>query len=89
MHNAKEASTDSIKIMQEHNWVVDFLKQKIPTIKGNIDKQQDGQDIQFQKKAHNEINEFVINLRNHFEEEEQIVFPLALKADRDKDKSSA
>lgn len=24
---------------------------------------------------------FVINLKNHFEEEEQIVFPLALKAD--------
>ncbi|MDN5869053.1 MAG: hemerythrin domain-containing protein, partial [Candidatus Nitrosocosmicus sp.] len=82
MHNAKEESADSIKIMQEHNWVVDFLKQKIPTIKENIDKQQeDGQDIQFQQKAQNEINEFVINLRNHFEEEEQIVFPLALKAD--------
>src|SRR6188508_1143500 len=29
MHNAKEESADSIKIMQEHNWVVDFLKQKI------------------------------------------------------------
>ena len=29
----------------------------------------------------NEINEFVTNLRNHFSEEEQIVFPLALKAD--------
>ena len=81
MHNAKEEATDAIKIMQEHNWVVDFLKQKIPTIKENIDKQQDGQDIHFQKKAQNEINEFVINLRNHFEEEEQIVFPLALKAD--------
>ena len=81
MHNAKEESTDSIKIMQEHNWVVDFLKQKIPTIKENIDKQQDGQDVQFQQKAQNEINDFVTNLRNHFEEEEQIVFPLALKAD--------
>ena len=81
MHNAKEEATDSIKIMQEHNWVVDFLKQKIPTIKENIDKQQDGQDIQFQQKAQNEINDFVTNLRNHFEEEAQIVFPLALKAD--------
>lgn len=81
MHNAKEESTDSIKIMQEHNWVVDFLKQKIPTIKENIDKQQDGQDIQFQQKARNEINEFVSNLKNHFEEEEKIVFPLALKAE--------
>lgn len=81
MHNAKEEATDSIKIMQEHNWVVDFLKQKIPTIKENIDKQQDGQDIQFQQKARNEINEFVSNLKNHFEEEEKIVFPLALKAE--------
>ena len=81
IHNAKEESADSIKIMQEHNWVVDFLKQKILTIKENIDKQQDGLDIQFQQKAQNEINEFVTNLKNHFEEEEQIVFPLALKAD--------
>ena len=81
MHNAKEEATDSIKIMQEHNWVVDFLKQKIPTIKENIDKQRDGQDIQSLHEARNEINEFVTNLKNHFEEEEQIVFPLALKAD--------
>jgi hemerythrin superfamily protein len=81
MHNAKEKSADSIKIMQEHNWVVDFLKQKIPTIKENIDKQPNEQDIQFQQKAQNEISEFVVNLRKHFEEEEQIVFPLALKAD--------
>ena len=81
MHNAKDESSDSIKIMQEHNWVVDFLKQKIPTIKENIDKQPNEQDIQFQQKAQNEISEFVINLRDHFEEEEQIVFPLALKAD--------
>src|SRR6188472_1892950 len=54
MHNAREESTDSIKIMQEHNWVVDFLKQKISTIKENMDKQQDGQDRQFQQKAQNE-----------------------------------
>jgi hemerythrin superfamily protein len=82
MHNAKEESTDSIKIMQEHNWVVDFLKQKISTIKENIDRQQDEQDnIHFQQKAQNEINDFVTKLKNHFDEEEQIVFPLALKAD--------
>src|SRR6185312_8510939 len=67
MHDAKEESADSIKIMQEHNWVIDFLKQKISTIKENMDKQQDGQDrqdIQFQQKAQNEINEFVTNLKN-------------------------
>jgi iron-sulfur cluster repair protein YtfE (RIC family) len=28
-----------------------------------------------------ELNEFIANLRSHFSEEEQIVFPLALKAD--------
>ena len=28
-----------------------------------------------------ELSEFIINLKSHFSEEEQIVFPLALKAD--------
>ena len=28
-----------------------------------------------------ELSEFITNLRSHFSEEEQIVFPLALKAD--------
>jgi hemerythrin superfamily protein len=80
MHNAKEESTDSIKIIQEHNWVVDFLKHKIPNIESNI-SQQNKQDEQYRQVVQNEINEFVANLRNHFSEEEQIVFPLALKAD--------
>ncbi|MDN5847247.1 MAG: hypothetical protein L0H53_13350 [Candidatus Nitrosocosmicus sp.] len=35
MQKAKEESTDSIKIMQEHNWVVDFLKHRIPSIEDN------------------------------------------------------
>ncbi|CAN5814542.1 hypothetical protein BH23THE1_BH23THE1_12340 [soil metagenome] len=81
MHNAKEESTDSIKIMQEHNWVVDFLKHKIPNIENNIFQQHNRQDQQYQHMVHNEINEFITNLKNHFYEEEQIVFPLALKAD--------
>ena len=80
MHNAKGESTDSIKIMQEHNWVVDFLKHKIPDIENNF-YQQNKQDKQYRQKVQNEINEFVTNLNNHFSEEEQIVFPLALKAD--------
>jgi hemerythrin superfamily protein len=80
MHNAKGESTDSIKIMQEHNWVVDFLKHKIPDIENNF-YQQSKQDKQYRQKVQNEINEFVTNLRNHFSEEEKIVFPLALKAD--------
>ncbi|WP_458747354.1 hemerythrin domain-containing protein [Candidatus Nitrosocosmicus sp. T] len=80
MHNAKGESTDSIKIMQEHNWVVDFIKHKIPDIENNF-YQQSKQDKQYRQKVQNEINEFVTNLRNHFSEEEKIVFPLALKAD--------
>ena len=79
MHNAKEESTDSIKIIQEHNGVVDFLKHKIPNMENHI-SQQNEQDQQYQQAVQKEINEFVVNLRNHFSEEEQIVFPLALKA---------
>ena len=81
MHKAKEESTDSIKIMQEHNWVVDFLKHRVSSLENSIYQQQNKQEKQFQQKTQNEINEFVTNLKNHFEEEEQIVFPLALKAD--------
>ena len=44
-------------------------------------RQQNKQGKQYQQKTQKEINEFVPNLKNHFEEEEEIVFPLALKAD--------
>ena len=81
MHNAKQESPDSIKIIQEHNWVVDFLKHRVSSLENSIYRQQNKQDKQFQQETENEINEFVTNLKNHFEEEEQIVFPLALKAD--------
>ena len=81
MHNAKQESPDSIKIIQEHNWVVDFLQHRIPSMEDDNNRQQNKQDKQYQQKTQNEINEFVTNLKNHFEEEEQIVFPLALKAD--------
>ena len=36
MQNAKEESADSIKIMQEHKWVVDFLKNKLQKIANGI-----------------------------------------------------
>jgi hemerythrin-like domain-containing protein len=77
MQKAKEESSSSIKIMQEHNWVVDFLKHKLQNIENEVQhhhQQQQQQEIK-------QINEFISNLRNHFLEEEQIVFPLALKAD--------
>ena len=80
MNNAKEGSADSIKIMQEHNWVVNFLKHTIPDIENNF-YQQSKQDMQYRQKVQNEINEFATKLSNHFSEEEQIVFPLTLKAD--------
>jgi NADH dehydrogenase/NADH:ubiquinone oxidoreductase subunit G len=85
MQKAKDESTDSIKIMQEHNWVVDFLKHKLQNTDNEIHQQypqqQQQQQQQLQEKVKKEINEFIANLRNHFSEEEQIVFPLALKAD--------
>jgi hemerythrin len=44
-------------------------------------KKKQQQQQQQQEKVKNDISEFIVNLRNHFSEEEQIVFPLALKAD--------
>ena len=79
MQKAKEESIDSIKIMQEHNWVVDFLKHVLGNIEHEVN--QGNQYQQQQEDVKNNINEFVNNLRNHFSEEEQVVFPLALKAD--------
>jgi hypothetical protein len=48
MHSAKEESANSIKIMQEHNWVVDFLKHKLQNIEGEIDQQYPRQQQQQQ-----------------------------------------
>jgi hemerythrin superfamily protein len=79
MHKAKEDSIESIKIMQEHNWVVNFLKHVLGKIENDVNQRYQSQ--QQQEDVKNKINEFVTNLRNHFSEEEQIVFPLALKAD--------
>jgi hypothetical protein len=77
MHNAKEKSVESIKIMQEHNWVMNFLKNRMIIIKKTATSLNPDEHEQ----AKNDIDEFVYNLRNHFNEEEQIVFPLALKAE--------
>ncbi|HET9806331.1 MAG TPA: hemerythrin domain-containing protein [Nitrososphaeraceae archaeon] len=79
MHKAKDESSESIKIMQEHNWVIDFFKISLPEIEKrmknlNLESPKFNEDIK-------SINEFVSNLRAHFLEEEQIVFPLVLKAE--------
>jgi hemerythrin superfamily protein len=68
MEKAKDQSEQSIKIMQEHRWILEFLDERIP----QLEKSQE---------AGGEIKRFVDNLTKHFLEEEEIVFPLALRVD--------
>jgi hemerythrin len=68
MEKAKDQSEQSIKVMQEHRWIMDFLNKRIPQLEKS---QEDGV----------EIKRFVDNLTKHFIEEEEIVFPLALRVD--------
>ena len=76
MNNAKDESSDSISIMQEHNWIMNFLNNRVTLIK-NASKSSDAAEIE---KAKGDLNEFVGKLRKHFKEEEQIVFPLTLRS---------
>jgi iron-sulfur cluster repair protein YtfE (RIC family) len=82
MHKAKNESSESIQIMQEHNWVMEFLKSNLLFFEmasfNNSSLSSESKDF---KDAKKNMNEFVINLRKHFEEEEQIVFPLTLRAE--------
>jgi iron-sulfur cluster repair protein YtfE (RIC family) len=86
MQNAKDESSESIRIMQEHNWVLDFFKNKLTSFENrktssySKSQAEGGEEEEYNKQAKNELNEFVANLKSHFIEEEQIVFPLALKA---------
>ena len=68
MHSAKEESVDSIKIMQEHNWVVDFLKHKLQNIEGEINQQHSQQQQQqpLHEKVKGEINEFICKSQKSF-----------------------
>jgi iron-sulfur cluster repair protein YtfE (RIC family) len=87
MQKAKDESSESIRIMQEHNWLVNFFKNKLGAIENRINSkigsqtQQGDYYVVRREQSKKELNEFVTNLTNHFSEEEQIVFPLALKAD--------
>jgi hemerythrin-like domain-containing protein len=82
MQKAKNESPESIKIMQEHNWVMDFFKNKLEDIENRINSEVDSKNHTDKKEqSKKELTEFITNLRSHFSEEEQIVFPLALKAD--------
>ena len=87
MQNAKDESSESIRIMQEHNWVMNFFKDKLVEIENRLNSKIDSHQVQGDdfadknQQSKKELNEFVTNLRSHFSEEEQIVFPLVLKAD--------
>jgi hypothetical protein len=86
MRKAKDESPESIRIMQEHNWVMNFFKDKLVAIENRTNSKIDSQTHEHDysdknEQSKKELNEFVMNLRSHFSEEEQIVFPLALKAD--------
>lgn len=77
MHKAKEESTESIKIMQEHNWIMGFLKNRLVMLE-NLSASSNPDEYERDK---DDLNEFVSNLRTHFQEEEQIVFPLTLRVE--------
>ena len=43
MQKAKDESPESIRIVQEHNWVMDFFKNKLGAIENNINSKIDSQ----------------------------------------------
>ncbi|HET7284428.1 MAG TPA: hemerythrin domain-containing protein [Nitrososphaeraceae archaeon] len=86
MQKTKNESAESIRIMQEHNWVINFFKNKLIAIENRMNSKIHSQTEESNytytmKQSKKDLSEFVTNLRSHFSEEEQIVFPLALKAD--------
>lgn len=70
MHKAKDHSEQSIKVMQEHRQIIEFLDKTISKLK----------DFS-QEESTKRIKKFVEDSIKHFSEEEEIVYPLALKAD--------
>jgi hemerythrin-like domain-containing protein len=86
MQKARDESPECIRIMQEHNWLVDFFKNKLIVIESVanskiVSQTQNEYYADKNEQSKKELNEFVTNLKSHFYEEEQVVFPLALKAD--------
>ncbi len=68
MEKAKAESERSIQVMQEHNYLVDFIKHTLPLL----------HDLPVEK-VKDQVTQFTSAMREHFVEEENIVFPLALK----------
>jgi hypothetical protein len=81
MQNARDESSKSIKIMQKHNWVLNFFKNNLIPSEQDATFSHTGSSKKREYiQAKYELNEFITNLRSHFAEEELIVFPLALRA---------
>ena len=70
MYKAKDRSEQSIKVMQEHRQIIEFLDKTVSKLK----------DFS-QEESAKRIKKFVEDSIKHFSEEEEIVYPLALKAD--------
>lgn len=81
MHKAKDESSESIKIIQEHNWIVNFFKVNLVEIENRKKLDEEPSSSLNYNEDIKSINEFISNLRRHFLEEEKIVFPLVLKAE--------
>jgi hypothetical protein len=67
--------------------VLDFFKNKLTSIENKktssyseSQAEGGGEEEEYNNQAKNELNKFIANLKSHFLEEEQIVFPLALRA---------
>lgn len=69
MWEAKDRSEDSIIVLRYHKELADFLDHKLPKLTS-----------QPEHVARREVRIFVKELRKHHQEEEETVFPLALKA---------
>jgi hypothetical protein len=67
--------------MQEHNWVINFLKIDLNKIENRKTLDLGSSSSLKYIEDTKLINEFISNLREHFLEEEQILFPLVLKAE--------
>ena len=70
MQKAKDHSEQSIKVMQEHKQIIEFLDKTVSQLKSFS-----------QEESAKKIKKFVEDSIKHFSEEEEIVFPLALTAD--------
>lgn len=70
MYKAKDRSEQSIKVMQEHRQIIEFLDKTVSKLK----------DFS-QEESASKVKKFVEDSIKHFSEEERIVYPLALKAD--------